>query len=206
MWEFTKDTSKGEHNKNLFLIYCPAWNSAVWAQDFLYVLHSELRYLLPSWQFPLSVPKDKSQKTAEHSERNEIAYNWSEKWKEGWSQTLQDKALIPGFLKERELGELVARTTCCWGKSGCDKEMGELWLFLLLPLPLAAFLGVKGCLECDPRFIKDIKSLLAKLVPSEVPGRTELLDRQIKAMTNLSLKVSHGNKMLPVLGEGSLRP
>ncbi|EPQ18187.1 Izumo sperm-egg fusion protein 3 [Myotis brandtii] len=78
--------------------------------------------------------------------------------------------------------------------------MGELWLFLLLPLPLAAFLGVRGCLECDPRFIKDIKSLLAKLVPSEVPGRTELLDRQIKAMTNLSFKVSHGNKMLRVLG------
>ncbi|XP_070257102.1 izumo sperm-egg fusion protein 3 isoform X1 [Myotis yumanensis] len=77
--------------------------------------------------------------------------------------------------------------------------MGDLWLFLLLLLPLAAFLGVKGCLECDPRFIKDIQSLLAKLVPSEVPGRTELLDRQIKAMTNLSFKVSHGNKMLRVL-------
>ncbi|CAK6434088.1 unnamed protein product [Pipistrellus nathusii] len=77
--------------------------------------------------------------------------------------------------------------------------MGDLWLFLLLPLSLAAFHGVKGCLECDPRFIKDIKSLLAKLVSSEVPGRTQLLHRQIKEMTNLSFKVSHGNKMLRLL-------
>lgn len=84
--------------------------------------------------------------------------------------------------------------------------MGDLWLFLLLPLSLAAFHGVKGCLECDPRFIKDIKSLLEKLVPLEVPGRIELLDRQIKEMTNLSFKVSHGNKMLRLLGEGSLGP
>ncbi|ELK15809.1 izumo sperm-egg fusion protein 3 [Pteropus alecto] len=77
--------------------------------------------------------------------------------------------------------------------------MGDLWLFLLLPLSLAAFHGVKGCLECDPKFIEDIKSLLAKLVPSEIPGQTHLLERQIKEMINLSFKVSHGNKMLRVL-------
>lgn len=128
------------------------------------------------------------------------------KWRRRWSQTLQDKALIPGFLKKRELGELVARTTCCWDKGGCGKEMGDLWLFLLLPLSLAAFHGVKGCLECDPKFIEDIKSLLANLVPSKIPGQTHLLERQIKEMINLSFKVSHGNKMLRVLGEGSLSP
>ncbi|XP_054443847.1 izumo sperm-egg fusion protein 3 [Pteronotus mesoamericanus] len=77
--------------------------------------------------------------------------------------------------------------------------MGDLWLFLLLPLCLAAFHGVKGCLECDPKFKEDIKSLLEKLVPSEVPGRTKLLEWQIKEMINLSFKVSHGNKMLRVL-------
>ncbi|XP_016075978.1 PREDICTED: izumo sperm-egg fusion protein 3 [Miniopterus natalensis] len=77
--------------------------------------------------------------------------------------------------------------------------MGDLCLFLLLPLSLAAFYGVKGCLECNPKFTEDIKSLLAKLVPSEVPGRTQLLERQIKEMTNLSFKVSHGNKRLRVL-------
>ncbi|XP_045049572.1 izumo sperm-egg fusion protein 3 [Desmodus rotundus] len=77
--------------------------------------------------------------------------------------------------------------------------MGDLWLFLLLPLSLAAFHGVKGCLECDPKFKEDIKSLLEKLVPSEVPGRTQLLEWQIKEMINLSMKVSHGNKMLRVL-------
>ncbi|XP_016011184.2 izumo sperm-egg fusion protein 3 isoform X1 [Rousettus aegyptiacus] len=77
--------------------------------------------------------------------------------------------------------------------------MGDLWLFLLLPLSLAAFHGVKGCLECDPKFIEDIKSLLANLVPSKIPGQTHLLERQIKEMINLSFKVSHGNKMLRVL-------
>ncbi|XP_014641516.1 PREDICTED: izumo sperm-egg fusion protein 3 isoform X2 [Ceratotherium simum simum] len=75
--------------------------------------------------------------------------------------------------------------------------MGELWLLLLLPL--TAFHGVKGCLECDPKFIEDISSLLANLLPSEVPGRTHLLERQIKEMTRLSFKVSHRDKMLRVL-------
>ncbi|MBW01328.1 Izumo sperm-egg fusion protein 3, partial [Eschrichtius robustus] len=77
--------------------------------------------------------------------------------------------------------------------------MGDLRLLLLLPLSLAAFHGVKGCLECDPKFIEDIKSLLVKLVPSEVPGRTHLLERQIKEMIRLSFKVSHRDKMLRVL-------
>ncbi|XP_010956207.1 izumo sperm-egg fusion protein 3 isoform X1 [Camelus dromedarius] len=77
--------------------------------------------------------------------------------------------------------------------------MGDLWLLLLLPLCLAAFHGVKGCLECDPKFIEDIKSLLVKLVPSEVPGQAHLLERQIKEMIRLSFKVSHRDKMLRVL-------
>nr|XP_011768750.1 izumo sperm-egg fusion protein 3 isoform X1 [Macaca nemestrina] len=113
-----------------------------------------------------------------------------------WSQTIQDKALIPGFLKEKELSELVARTTCCWG-AGLKKEMGDLWLFLLLPL--SAFHGVKGCLECDPKFIEDVGSLLANLIPSEVPGQTQLLEWQIKEMISLSFKVSHSDKRLRVL-------
>ncbi|XP_037015854.2 izumo sperm-egg fusion protein 3 [Artibeus jamaicensis] len=77
--------------------------------------------------------------------------------------------------------------------------MGDLWLFLLLPLSLAAFHGVKGCLQCDAKFKEDIKSLLEKLVPSDVPGRTQLLELQIQEMTNLSVSVTHGNKMLRVL-------
>ncbi|XP_014686616.1 izumo sperm-egg fusion protein 3 isoform X1 [Equus asinus] len=75
--------------------------------------------------------------------------------------------------------------------------MGDLWLLLLLHLTI--FHGVKGCLECDPKFIEDIGSLLANLVPPEVPGRTHLLERQIKEMIRLSFKVSHGDKMLRVL-------
>uniref|UniRef100_A0A8C6CHT8 IZUMO family member 3 n=1 Tax=Monodon monoceros TaxID=40151 RepID=A0A8C6CHT8_MONMO len=77
--------------------------------------------------------------------------------------------------------------------------MGDLRLLLLLSLSLAAFHGVKCCLECDPKFIEDIKSLLVKLVPSDVPGRTHLLERQIKKMIRLSFKVSHSDKMLRVL-------
>ncbi|XP_042768730.1 izumo sperm-egg fusion protein 3 isoform X2 [Panthera uncia] len=77
--------------------------------------------------------------------------------------------------------------------------MGDLWLLLLLPLSLAAFHGVKACLECDPKFKEDIRSLITKLVPSEVPGRTHLLEWQIKEMIHLSFKVSHGDKMLRVL-------
>ncbi|XP_063570243.1 izumo sperm-egg fusion protein 3 isoform X5 [Pongo abelii] len=76
--------------------------------------------------------------------------------------------------------------------------MGDLWLFLLLPL--SAFHGVKGCLECDPKFIEDVGSLLENLIPSEVPGRTQLLERQIKEMIHLSFKVSHSDKRLRVLG------
>ncbi|KAI2552283.1 IZUMO family member 3 [Homo sapiens] len=75
--------------------------------------------------------------------------------------------------------------------------MGDLWLFLLLPL--SAFHGVKGCLECDPKFIEDVGSLLGNLIPSEVPGRTQLLERQIKEMIHLSFKVSHSDKRLRVL-------
>ncbi|XP_008571494.1 PREDICTED: izumo sperm-egg fusion protein 3 [Galeopterus variegatus] len=77
--------------------------------------------------------------------------------------------------------------------------MGYLRLLLFLPLSLAAFHGVKGCLECDPKFMKDVKSLLEKLLPSEVPGRVQLLERQIKETIRLSFRVSHGNKRLRVL-------
>ncbi|XP_026254285.2 izumo sperm-egg fusion protein 3 isoform X2 [Urocitellus parryii] len=77
--------------------------------------------------------------------------------------------------------------------------MGDLWLLLLLPLSLAALRGVKGCLECDPKFIEDIRTVLTNLVPSEVPGRNQLLERQFKETIHLSSKVSHGNKMLRVL-------
>ena len=128
------------------------------------------------------------------------------KQRERWSQTTQDKALPTGVLKERELGEPVARTTCCWGKGSRGKDMGDLWLLLLLPLSLAAFHGVNGCLECDPKFIEEVKSLLGKLVPPEVPGRTHMLERQMEEMIRLSFKVSHRDKMLRVLGEGSLSP
>uniref|UniRef100_A0A673T683 IZUMO family member 3 n=1 Tax=Suricata suricatta TaxID=37032 RepID=A0A673T683_SURSU len=77
--------------------------------------------------------------------------------------------------------------------------MGDLWLLLLLPLSLAAFHEVKACLECDPKFTDDIRPMLEKLVPLEVPGRTHLLERQIKEMINLSFKVFHRDKMLRVL-------
>ncbi|OBS58996.1 hypothetical protein A6R68_09879, partial [Neotoma lepida] len=77
--------------------------------------------------------------------------------------------------------------------------MGDIWVFLFLPLSLAPFYGVKGCLECDPKFIEDVRTMLGKLVPVEVPGRTQLLDRQHKEIIHLSSKVSHKDKTLRLL-------
>ncbi|CAH6790531.1 izumo sperm-egg fusion protein 3 [Phodopus roborovskii] len=77
--------------------------------------------------------------------------------------------------------------------------MGDLWVLLFLPLSMAAFHGVKGCLECDPKFIEDVRTLLGKLIPVEVPGRTQLLGRQHKEITHLSSKVSHKDKTLRLL-------
>ncbi|XP_006864557.1 PREDICTED: izumo sperm-egg fusion protein 3-like [Chrysochloris asiatica] len=77
--------------------------------------------------------------------------------------------------------------------------MGDLWLLFLLPLSLVAFHGVKGCLDCDPKFIEDIKILIEKLIPPEVPGRNYLIQRQIKETIHISTKVSYRDKMLRVL-------
>ncbi|KAL1777025.1 izumo sperm-egg fusion protein 3, partial [Sigmodon hispidus] len=77
--------------------------------------------------------------------------------------------------------------------------MSDLWVLLFLPLSLEAFHGVKGCLECDPKFIEDVRTLLGNVVPLEVPGRTQLLDRQHKEITHLSYKVSHKDKTLRLL-------
>lgn len=102
------------------------------------------------------------------------------KWRGRWSQTIRDEALVPGCLEERELGELVARTTCCWGEGGWGKKMGDLWLLLLLPLFLAAFHEVTGCLECDPKFTEYVKSLLAKLVPSKSLAKLTYLNGRLR--------------------------
>lgn len=108
-------------------------------------------------------------------------------------------------MKKKELSEPVARTTCVVEK-GWDEKMGDLWVPLFLSLSLAAFRGVKGCLECDPKFIEDVSTLLGNLVPVEVPGRTQLLERQHKEITHLSYEVSHKDKTLRLLGEGSWSP
>jgi hypothetical protein len=84
--------------------------------------------------------------------------------------------------------------------------MGDLWVLLFSSLSLAAFHGVRGCLECDPKFTEDVRTLLGNLVPLEVPDRNQLLDRQHKEITHISSKVSHKDKMLRLLGEGSLSP
>nr|XP_004658555.1 izumo sperm-egg fusion protein 3 [Jaculus jaculus] len=77
--------------------------------------------------------------------------------------------------------------------------MGDLWGLLLLLLCLTTFHGVKSCLECDPKFIEDIKAILGGLVPTEVPGRIQLLERQYKKITGLSFKVSHSEKEFRLL-------
>ncbi|XP_008827169.1 izumo sperm-egg fusion protein 3 [Nannospalax galili] len=77
--------------------------------------------------------------------------------------------------------------------------MGDLLVFFLLPLSLAAFHEVRSCLECDPKFIEDVRTLLGHLIPVEVPGRTQLLERQFKEITHLSFKVSHEDTTLRLL-------
>ncbi|NP_081310.1 izumo sperm-egg fusion protein 3 precursor [Mus musculus] len=77
--------------------------------------------------------------------------------------------------------------------------MGDLWVLLFSSLSLAAFHGVRGCLECDPKFTEDVRTLLGNLVPLEVPDRNQLLDRQHKEITHISSKVSHKDKMLRLL-------
>ncbi|XP_053462139.1 izumo sperm-egg fusion protein 3 [Nycticebus coucang] len=77
--------------------------------------------------------------------------------------------------------------------------MGDLRLLLLLPLSLAAFHGVKGCLECDPKFVEDVDTLLSELVPPDVPDRAQVLARQSKEMIRVSFDVSHSDKKLRVL-------
>ncbi|KAM5298439.1 izumo sperm-egg fusion protein 3 [Ctenodactylus gundi] len=77
--------------------------------------------------------------------------------------------------------------------------MSDLWLHLLLPLSLAVFHEVKGCLECDPKFAEDVRILMGDIVPTDVPGRTHLLEHHFKEIIHESFKVSHGDKMLRVL-------
>ncbi|XP_051022738.1 izumo sperm-egg fusion protein 3 [Acomys russatus] len=77
--------------------------------------------------------------------------------------------------------------------------MGDLWILLFLPVSLVAFHGVKGCLECDPKFIDDVMTLLRHLVPAQVPGRAHLLARQHKEIIHLSSKVSHKDKTLRLM-------
>ncbi|XP_006881399.1 PREDICTED: izumo sperm-egg fusion protein 3 [Elephantulus edwardii] len=77
--------------------------------------------------------------------------------------------------------------------------MEGLWLFFLLSLSLVAFHEVKGCLECDPKFIEDIRKWIENMIPSEVPGREVLIKRQSEEMSHLSSKVSHRDKTLRVL-------
>ncbi|XP_031232665.1 izumo sperm-egg fusion protein 3 isoform X2 [Mastomys coucha] len=77
--------------------------------------------------------------------------------------------------------------------------MGDLWVLLFSSLSLAAFHGVKGCLECDPKFTDDVRTLLGNLVPLEVPERNQLLDRQHKGIIHISSKVPHKDKMLRLL-------
>lgn len=126
-----------------------------------------------------------------------LKFGWKRRRK--CTQNIQDNDLIPGFLKKREP---VAKTTSV-GRKGWGKEMRDLWILLFLPLFLAAFHGVKGCLECDPKFTEDVRILLENLVPLEVPERNQLLERQHKEITHISSKVSHKDKMLRLLGEGN---
>ncbi|XP_074061632.1 izumo sperm-egg fusion protein 3 isoform X1 [Macrotis lagotis] len=75
--------------------------------------------------------------------------------------------------------------------------MGSQWLLLFLLL-----LGTRiimSCLECDPKYFKDVIWLLEELVPQSTPSRTVFIDRQLQELRDVSTKVHQGKKRLRVL-------
>ncbi|XP_044535337.1 izumo sperm-egg fusion protein 3 [Gracilinanus agilis] len=64
--------------------------------------------------------------------------------------------------------------------------------------------GIKSCLECDPKYFKDVIWLLDGLVPQNTPSRKFFLDRQLQELRGVSTRVHQGKKRLRLLGEGCL--
>ncbi|XP_078007858.1 izumo sperm-egg fusion protein 3 [Phascolarctos cinereus] len=58
----------------------------------------------------------------------------------------------------------------------------------------------RSCLECDPKYFKDVIWLLENLVPQNTPSRTAFLCQQLQELRDLSTKAHQGKKRLRVLG------
>ncbi|XP_063157324.1 izumo sperm-egg fusion protein 3 [Candoia aspera] len=58
--------------------------------------------------------------------------------------------------------------------------------FLLAFLLWLSFLqGVASCLQCDPRFLKSVATLLKETLPEDLPNRDSLMARHIQALADL---------------------
>ncbi|XP_034275458.1 izumo sperm-egg fusion protein 3 [Pantherophis guttatus] len=62
---------------------------------------------------------------------------------------------------------------------------------MVLQILLACFLwslsfqGVASCLQCDPRFLKWVLTLLKETLPGDLPNRDSLITRHIQALADL---------------------
>ncbi|XP_056662628.1 izumo sperm-egg fusion protein 3 [Monodelphis domestica] len=82
-----------------------------------------------------------------------------------------------------------------FGRQG--KEMRPQWLLLFFLL--MEIKGIRSCLECDPKYFKDVIWLLDGLVPQNTPSRKMFLDRQLQELRSVSTRVHQGKKRLRLL-------
>ncbi|KAK9397542.1 izumo sperm-egg fusion protein 3 [Crotalus adamanteus] len=60
-----------------------------------------------------------------------------------------------------------------------------LQVLLAFFLGLLSLQGVASCLQCDPRFLKWVVSLLKETLPDDLPNRNSLITRHIQALADL---------------------
>ncbi|KAM3821214.1 izumo sperm-egg fusion protein 3 [Vipera latastei] len=60
-----------------------------------------------------------------------------------------------------------------------------LQVLLVFFLGLLSLQGVASCLQCDPRFLKWVVSLLKETLPDDLPNRHSLITRHIQALADL---------------------
>ncbi|XP_032092159.1 izumo sperm-egg fusion protein 3 [Thamnophis elegans] len=72
---------------------------------------------------------------------------------------------------------------------------------------LLSFQGVASCLQCDPRFLKWVVSLLKETLPGDLPNRDSLITRHIQALTDLHATFLRRNyeRILDVRGVSGIK-
>ncbi|XP_060112341.1 izumo sperm-egg fusion protein 3 [Heteronotia binoei] len=78
---------------------------------------------------------------------------------------------------------------------------------LAFPLLLWFLQGVSSCLQCDRHFLDSVATLLKEMLPVEIPERSSLIARHIKALADLHGTFLQHNyeRVLDVRGATSLK-